>query len=91
MDKKEPNRERNAPAQKDRQKGKGLPVAYMSRDERDRFDRLEDALIAEWQMPDTVAAPHLPILIEDPPPILRGMARKPLHLYIIWDEWADLS
>lgn len=41
-------------------------------------------LAAEWANPASIAAQ--PVILEE-----RRGANQPLHVYVIWDEWAPLS
>ncbi|MDQ3081488.1 MAG: hypothetical protein M3R07_04660 [Gemmatimonadota bacterium] len=45
---------------------------------------LRERLVAEWRHPDENATQ--PIILEE-----RGGANQPLHVYVVWDAWADLS
>jgi hypothetical protein len=44
---------------------------------------LKDRLIAEWRSPDPAA--QQPVILEE-----SGHPNQPLHVYVIWDEWAPL-
>ena len=41
-------------------------------------------LVAEWRAKDSKA--EQPVIIEE-----GGGANRPMHVYVVWDEWGDLS
>jgi hypothetical protein len=47
-------------------------------------DTLRRRLLDEWRNPASTAAQ--PVILED-----RGGANQPLHVYVIWDDWAGLG
>jgi hypothetical protein len=45
---------------------------------------LRQRLLDEWHNPASTAAQ--PVILEEP-----GGANQPLHVYVIWDDWAHLD
>jgi hypothetical protein len=45
---------------------------------------LKDRLLAEWRNADSTAAQ--PVILEE-----RGGSNQPIHIYVVWDDWASLS
>jgi hypothetical protein len=69
-----------------------MPIGYIVKDNQAKIVDLQKRLTAEWSLgtPPPVFAETSPVLIEEEKPARFGTARKPLHLYVIWDEWEDL-
>lgn len=45
---------------------------------------LRDRLIEEWRNPNSTA--EQPVILEE-----RDNARRLVHIYVIWEDWSDLS
>ena len=72
-----------------------MPVGYIVREKPTEINEMEAQLTAEWRLPNVdTAATFLgdaPVLIEDEQPIRFGTGQKPIHIYVVWDRWQDLS
>jgi hypothetical protein len=44
----------------------------------------KERLVAEWKNPDNTATQ--PVILEK-----RGGTNQPVHVYVVWDDWAALS
>lgn len=44
----------------------------------------KERLLAEWKNPDDTASQ--PVILEQ-----RGGTNQPMHVYVVWDDWAALS
>ena len=70
-----------------------MPIGYIVKDNSTKIAELQRRLTEEWSpvgAPPVLFAENAPILVADEQPVRFGTARKPIHLYIIWDDWADL-
>ena len=70
-----------------------MPIGYIVKENRAKIADLQKRLTAEWSplgLSPSIFAENSPVLIEEEKPARFGTARKPLHLYVIWDEWEDL-
>ena len=70
-----------------------MPVGYIVKENRAEVAKLQQRLTAEWSQTGTNPAlfdENALVLIEDEQPVRFSAARQPLHLYVIWDTWADL-
>ncbi len=69
-----------------------MPIGQLVKNNAERIADLQNRLAVEWKFPGTSSIfESAPVLIEDEQPARIGQSRTPIHLYAIWDEWADLS
>ncbi|GAB4459961.1 MAG: hypothetical protein OHK0029_23210 [Armatimonadaceae bacterium] len=71
-----------------------MPVGYIVRENRTKAAELEKRLTEEWKGSGAVPSGEdagAPVLIEDEQPARIHVDSKPLHLYVIWEEWDGLS
>jgi len=62
-----------------------MPVRQLDRRQPSPAAReLVQRLAAEWRTPNSAAAQ--PVILEE-----RSGPDRPMHVYVVWDEWADLS
>ena len=61
-----------------------MPVRTFRKKLHPHVSDLVDRLAAEWKAKKSKAAQ--PIILEE-----KGRGPSPTHIYVIWDDWADLS
>jgi hypothetical protein len=66
-----------------------MPLGTIIRGTAARAADLQQRLTAEWQAPGSDSTGQ-PVLIEEEKAVRPGINSAPRHLYVIWEEWADL-
>ncbi len=69
-----------------------MPTGYFVRKDAEKIEALTQRLRDEWS---PVGPPHdlfgdRPVIRSEKLPAKFDAMRSPLHLYVIWNEWADL-
>lgn len=68
-----------------------MPMGTIVRETASRIGELQQRLAAEWKSPSASNVTEQPVILEENQPLQFSSAHKPLRLYVIWEEWNDLT